>query len=719
MPTYKDGMKAASELPEMNRPMFFRLSPLIAAVATVGILVFDLLTPRGAAGAMPYIMVMALAAWFTKPRWIWLTAVGLSVLTLGAYWFKAPSPNEGLGFLNRVLTLGGVWITATGVYWKFKLEQRVYEELRRYHEVLDVAGVIIVALNVVGRIALLNATGQKLLGLTAPQALGLDWFEHFVPEKERKARRKHYHDSLDPKNRIPDSVEFEITTPAGPRRFAWHTMLRRDAEGRVLGTLSSGADVSEREMLKTALERDAKDLSDINFALDQSAIVAATDARGDITYVNDKFCEISRFSREELIGKNHRIINSGYHPRSFFENLWGTISSGKVWRGEIRNRAKDGSLYWVDTTIVPFLDEKGAPFKYLAIRSDITARKQAEQHYMEQFYALDQSAIVAMTDVKGTITYANDRFCEISKYSREELLGQNHRLVNSGKHPREFWTEMWRTVGQGKIWRREVCNRAKDGTLYWVDTTIVPLMNEEGKPEKYLAIRADITARKLAEQKLAETAALARLGEMAAVVAHEVKNPLAGIGGALQIIGSRLPEDAEDREIISDILKRIASLDVMVRDLLVFARPRLPKLVPVNLTQLLRDTASLLTKNPDFTAIKVEIDDDELHCQADLDQLRQVFLNLMMNAAQAMNGQGTINVLARCVNGKCQIEIADRGPGISPEVRDRLFQPFVTSKHRGSGLGLAIAKRIIETHGGTISLEPRPEGGTVARISVR
>ncbi|CAG0993749.1 partial Globin-coupled histidine kinase, partial [Gammaproteobacteria bacterium] len=130
------------------------------------------------------------------------------------------------------------------------------------------------------------------------------------------------------------------------------------------------------------------------------------------------------------------------------------------------------------------------------------------------------------------------------------------------------------------------------------------------------------------------------------------------------------------------------------------------------------DTATLLVKNPDFAATKVEIADDVLHCKGDMDQLRQVFLNLMMNAAQAMNGQGQIDVLAARDNGKCRIEIADRGPGVSPEVRDRLFQPFVTSKHRGSGLGLAIAKRVIEAHGGTIALAPRPEGGTIARIEM-
>lgn len=251
------------------------------------------------------------------------------------------------------------------------------------------------------------------------------------------------------------------------------------------------------------------ELVDLNYALDESTIVAFTDEKGKITYVNEKFCEVSKYSPSELIGRDHRIINSGYHSKEYIKELWRTITSGYVWRGEIRNRAKDGTYYWVDTTIVPFLDVTGKPYKYLAIRKEITEYKRVVEELkksihelMDLKFALDASSIVAITDQRGKITYVNKQFCRISKYTKEELIGRDHRIINSGYHPKEFFTELWETIAKGKVWKGEIKNRAKDGSYYWVDTTIVPFLDGDGRPYQYLAIRHEITQRKNAEEEL-------------------------------------------------------------------------------------------------------------------------------------------------------------------------------------------------------------------------
>jgi two-component system CheB/CheR fusion protein len=333
-------------------------------------------------------------------------------------------------------------------------------------------------------------------------------------------------------------------------------------------------------------------------------------------------------------------------------------------------------------------------------------------------FALNQAAIVATTNVKGEITFANDRFLEISKYPREELLGRDHRIINSGYHSKEFIRELWQTIARGQIWRGELRNRAKDGSIYWVDTTIVPFLDERGKPYQYMAIRYDITDRKRSEVKLREQAALARLGEMAAVVAHEVKNPLAGIRGALQIIGGRMAQDSRDRAIVGEVVGRVDALNDIVQDLLVFARPREPQLSPVPLASLLESTAALLRRDPAHAGVAVAVTGANPVAQIDPDQLKTVFLNLLLNAAQAGGAGARIRVDVAADDLSATVAVSDNGPGIPPDVRARIFEPFFTTKHRGTGLGLPTAQRVVERHRGTIDVACPPEGGTVVTVTL-
>jgi PAS domain S-box-containing protein len=349
---------------------------------------------------------------------------------------------------------------------------------------------------------------------------------------------------------------------------------------------------------------------------------------------------------------------------------------------------------------------------------DATSRAEGQQslHRLEEIrYALDQSAIVATTDQTGIITYINDKFCEISKYSRDELMGQDHRIINSGYHPKEFIRDLWRTIAQGHVWRGEIRNRAKDGSFYWVDTTIVPFLNAAGKPRQYLAIRSDITQRKLAEQRLTDQAALAQLGQLAAVVAHEVRNPLAGVKGSLQVLRSRAATDESDRAVIDVMVARLDALNNKVEDILRFARPRTPSLEPVAVGAVIVDAIASARAAMGEGCPPIVAPREQAVVGADREMLRAVLLNLLINACQSGSAEPVVVTVTETNEG-CQIDVADRGVGFGDGDPERLFEAFHTTKKSGTGLGLAIVRRLMSQQGGTVGLYPRDGGGAIARI---
>ncbi len=364
------------------------------------------------------------------------------------------------------------------------------------------------------------------------------------------------------------------------------------------------------------------------------------------------------------------------------------------------NRPLMTLLFWVTAALV-------IRFARIEQASDGQIRQLADQKY-----ALDQSAIVATTDVTGRITYVNDKFCEISKYSRDELIGQDHRLINSGSHPKEFIRDLWRTIARGEVWQGELLNRAKDGTPYWVDTTIVPFVDDRKRPYQYTAIRHDITERKRMETRLRAQAALARVGQMAAVVAHEVRNPLAGIKGAMQVLQARRPEGDPEASVMRDIVDRVDSLGSLINDLLLFARPTPPRVNTLRLRPLIEQAADMARRDPSATRTGIRLSGPDMTLDGDADLIQALFLNLFLNSAQAMQGSGVIDVTLSAVPSGARVSVRDHGPGIPAHVANEVFEPFFTTKTRGGGLGLAIARRTAELHGGSLTLVNPDGGGT-------
>src|ERR1022692_3078982 len=367
-----------------------------------------------------------------------------------------------------------------------------------------------------------------------------------------------------------------------------------------------------------------------------------------------------------------------------------------------------------------------------ALRESLAATSEvARKDLADQNFALDQHAIVAMTDVQGRITYVNDKFCAVSKYSREELLGQDHRIVNSGYHPKEFFQNMYRTVARGGVWHGEIRNRAKDGSIYWVDATIVGVVGVDGKLRQYVAIRADITERVRAQQELAsKVEELARsnreLEQFAYVASHDLQEPLRMVASYTQLLSERYSGKLDDNgdKFLGYAREGALRMQVLIKDLLAFSRvvqagiPRKPVDCNVALEEAVQSlTAAIEESGAVVTHAALP------NVWADQTQIAQVFQNLIGNAIKFHDGAPPECAVSAEKSGRNWLfSVSDNGIGIAPEYAENIFVVFqrlhARTEYPGNGMGLAICKKIIQHYGGTIWVESQVGQGSTFKFTL-
>lgn len=351
--------------------------------------------------------------------------------------------------------------------------------------------------------------------------------------------------------------------------------------------------------------------------------------------------------------------------------------------------------------------------------------------------AIDEVAIVAITDKHGVITYVNNKFCAISKYSKEELLGNTHRIVNSHYHPEEFFIDMWKTISSGKVWEGEIRNRAKDNTYYWVHTTIVPFMDENNKPQKYVSVRYEITERKLAEEQLRIYSkklemSNKELQDFASIAAHDLQEPLRKIQSFSLRLKSKAKEILTDEpmEYVNRIQNSAQRMQTLINDLLSYSRvttkARPFSLVDLNETmvQVMCDLEIRLEQ----TRGKVKWEPFP-KIEADATQMHQLFQNLIGNALKFSRPSidPNVSISAKVINNSaskpiCQITFKDNGIGFDEKYLDRIFTIFQRlhgrHEYEGSGVGLSICRKIVERHGGSITATSTPGEGASFIVSM-
>jgi PAS domain S-box-containing protein len=418
-----------------------------------------------------------------------------------------------------------------------------------------------------------------------------------------------------------------------------------------------------------------------------------------------------------------------------------TVAKAEPFKGDYRFLAKDGRVIWIHGEVTVGRNEAGEPSFLQGIGYEITELKMAEEvlrrsreeldllvkertveitaatkSLADLKSALDEHAIVAITDPRGKITYANDKFCAISKYTREELIGQDHRLINSGFHPKSFMRELWETIRAGHVWKGEIMNKAKDGTVYWVDTTIVPFLGPDGKPAQFVAIRADITERKRAEDRQNELMGELKeingqLNQFAYVVSHDLKAPLRAINSLAEWIIADYAEKLGDagKDQLNMLLGRTKRMNALVDGILRYSRisRQQEERTKVDVNHMLKEVAELLSP-PAGIVLRVEPNLPTVECERV--RLMQVFENLISNAIKYM-GKPTGEITVGCEDNGAHWKffVRDTGPGIEAKYHEKIFQIFQTLAARdekeSTGIGLAIVKKNVELSGGKVWVE--------------
>jgi PAS domain S-box-containing protein len=465
-------------------------------------------------------------------------------------------------------------------------------------------------------------------------------------------------------------------------------------------------------------------------AMDQHDILGIADSQGSITYANDKFCEVSGYSRDELIGQSLNIVNSGAHPAEFFGQMWDTISNGGVWRGEICNRRKDGSHYWVICTIVPFPGPDGRPYQYVSLHTDITALRSSEER-MQRSQAFANIGTWDWNIRTGQVFWS-ERVGPLFGYS-ESPPETSYEMFIAAVHPddRKAVMDSVAACVEGRAdYNAEHRVVWPDGSIRWMLERGDVVRDTRGAPMRMLGVVQDITDRKLSEENLAQAKEAAERANRAksqflSSMSHELRTPMNAILGFAQLLEIEDLSE-EQRDSVNEISSAGHHLLELINEILDLAKIEAGRVElsfePVQLGDVFRECRSLLAPLLDKYQVQLCCATQEcplVTVRADYVRLKQAFLNLLSNGCKYNRPGGRVTVgfdVPR--HGWARISVSDTGPGIAPGRQPELFRPFSrlgaeTSDIEGTGIGLVITRQLVELMDGNIGVSSRPgEGST-------
>ncbi len=458
------------------------------------------------------------------------------------------------------------------------------------------------------------------------------------------------------------------------------------------------------------------------------------DLRGQIVIVNQQAAKTLGYSSKELLAMSVFDIEADFPDPKELIGFWKNLTPDNSFMFEGIHKRKDNTTFPVEIQI-GLIEHRGQKTVQALVR-DITKRKKLEQERVLLATAIDQAnETVVMTDMEGVIQYVNPAFEQITGYNRNEAVGQNPRMLKSGKQSEEFYNELWQTITSGETWKGHFVNKRKDGSLYEEKASISPIVDSSGKIINFIAVKRDVTQEAELSRRLHQTQKMESIGTLAGGIAHDFNNILSAILGYTELVISDLPEESDKRKDLDQVLAAANRATDLVHQILTFSRKSDLQLISLRVQSIIRDSIKFLRPSiPTTIEIKQNIDPECGNVMADPTLIHQVVMNLCTNAYHAMRLSGgilSITLQSTRLSGKdltdkinlkagnyLKLEVSDTGTGIPEDVRHKIFEPYFTTKKKGegTGLGLAVVHGIIKSIGGEISVNSQLGKGTIFHV---
>lgn len=369
-------------------------------------------------------------------------------------------------------------------------------------------------------------------------------------------------------------------------------------------------------------------------------------------------------------------------------------------------------LFWISGIIILI---------YL-ITQFLSAQSKAINKILKQKRSLDSSTLIIEYNTIGEITYTNSLMSSLSGYTANEMIGKNISFLNSNVHKKEFWLKFWRVTRAGLIWKGEICNRAKDGSIFWTETVVIPDLDKDEKVIGFSAVGVDITEKKADHLMLEHSLKLASIGEIAARVGHEIKNPLAISVGSSNILKKDLLKENFSLEKVLKSIQKIDSanerIKKIVNGLRTYSRADGMELTPLSIKEIIIETIELIEDvyKQEGINFRIHLPDDDIYINGNLGKLQQILMNLISNARDALedHSEKIITLELIKINGQVTLTVEDNGSGIPDEIKNKIFLPFFTTKApgKGTGIGLGVVGEFVKLMNGTIEVSSSPTCGT-------